>query len=71
MREVANDMIKADGVLSRHFVDGVKFQSNAIAALQEASENYLVGLFEDTNLCAHSCAKGNGDAKRYDPGSKT
>jgi len=24
----------------------------AIGALQEASEAYLVGLFEDTNLCA-------------------
>ncbi|XP_028634778.1 histone H3.3-like [Grammomys surdaster] len=28
------------------------FQSAAIGALQEASEAYLVGLFEDTNLCA-------------------
>mmetsp|Transcript_30298 Transcript_30298/g.69725 ORF Transcript_30298/g.69725 Transcript_30298/m.69725 type:complete len:143 (+) Transcript_30298:94-522(+) len=28
------------------------FQSQAILALQEASEAYLVGLFEDTNLCA-------------------
>ena len=30
----------------------VRFQSLAIKALQEASEAYLVGLFEDTNLCA-------------------
>ncbi|XP_055681876.1 uncharacterized protein LOC129789249 [Lutzomyia longipalpis] len=30
----------------------VGFQSAAIATLQEASESYLVGLFEDTNLCA-------------------
>ena len=30
----------------------VRFQSLAIVALQEASEAYLVGLFEDTNLCA-------------------
>eukprot|EP00729_Bicosta_minor_P018043 gene18044-15969_t len=29
-----------------------RFQSAAIRALQEASEAYLVGLFEDTNLCA-------------------
>ena len=29
-----------------------RFQSAAIGALQEASEAYLVGLFEDTNLCA-------------------
>ena len=30
----------------------VRFQSAAIMALQEAAEAYLVGLFEDTNLCA-------------------
>ena len=30
----------------------VRFQSAAILALQEAAEAYLVGLFEDTNLCA-------------------
>ena len=29
-----------------------RFQSAAIAAIQEASEAYLVSLFEDTNLCA-------------------
>ena len=29
-----------------------RFQSVALLALQEASESYLVGLFEDTNLCA-------------------
>ena len=28
------------------------FQSTALGASQEASEVYLVGLFEDTNLCA-------------------
>lgn len=30
----------------------LRFQSTAITALQEAAESYLVGLFEDTNLCA-------------------
>ncbi|KAB5527190.1 hypothetical protein DKX38_021037 [Salix brachista] len=30
----------------------LRFQSSAVAALQEAAEAYLVGLFEDTNLCA-------------------
>lgn len=30
----------------------IRFQSTAILALQEAAEAYLVGLFEDTNLCA-------------------
>ena len=29
-----------------------KFQSEALLALQEVTEAYLVGLFEDTNLCA-------------------
>lgn len=31
---------------------GMRFQGTAVAALQEAAEAYLVGLFEDTNLCA-------------------
>ena len=30
----------------------LRFQSSAIECLQEASEAYLVGLFEDANLCA-------------------
>ena len=29
-----------------------RFQSSAVLALQEAAEAYLVGLFEDTNMCA-------------------
>ena len=28
----------------------VRFQSTAIAALQEAAENFIVGLFKDINL---------------------
>jgi histone H3 len=28
------------------------FQYTAVLALQEASEAYLISLFEDTNLCA-------------------
>jgi len=31
---------------------GLRWQSQAVMALQEASEAYLVALFEDTNLCA-------------------
>lgn len=31
---------------------GIRWQSQAIQALQEASEAFLVHLFEDTNLCA-------------------
>ncbi|KAJ8023357.1 histone H3, embryonic [Holothuria leucospilota] len=34
------------------FKTELRFQSSAVMALQEASEAYLVGLFEDTNLCA-------------------
>ncbi len=34
------------------FKNDLRFQSSAILALQEASESYLVSLFEDTNLCA-------------------
>ena len=29
----------------------LRFQSSAVMPLQEASGAYLVGLFEDTNLC--------------------
>mmetsp|Transcript_60375 Transcript_60375/g.68840 ORF Transcript_60375/g.68840 Transcript_60375/m.68840 type:complete len:137 (+) Transcript_60375:141-551(+) len=34
------------------FKSDLRFQSQAIFALQEAAESYLCGLFEDTNLCA-------------------
>ena len=30
----------------------LRFQGSAVLALQEVSEAYLIGLFEDTNLCA-------------------
>ena len=30
----------------------MQFQSSVLLALQEAAKAYLVGLFEDTNLCA-------------------
>ena len=36
-------------------MSGFRIQSTAIVALQEASEAYLVGLFEDSNLvCIHA-----------------
>ena len=38
--------------LSQDFITDLRFASSAVLALQEASEAYLVGLFEDTNLCA-------------------
>ena len=40
VREVAQD-----------FKSDLRFQSHAVMAIQEAAEAYLVGLFEDTNLC--------------------
>jgi histone H3 len=41
VREIATD-----------YMSDLRFQSQAVLALQEAAEAYLVGLFEDTNLCA-------------------
>ena len=41
MREIAQD-----------FKTDLRFQAQAIGALQEAAEAYIVGLFEDMNLCA-------------------
>jgi histone H3 len=38
--------------IAQDFKLDLQFQSGAIGTLQEASEAYLVGLFEDTNLCA-------------------
>ncbi|XP_017353255.1 histone H3.3A-like [Cebus imitator] len=38
--------------IAQDFKTDLRFQSAAIGTLQEASEAYLVGLFEDTNLCA-------------------
>jgi len=38
--------------IAQEIKQNARFQSAAVLALQEASEYYLVGLFEDTNLCA-------------------
>ena len=38
--------------IAQDFKTELRFQMQAIEALQEAAEAYLVGLFEDTNLCA-------------------
>ena len=35
-----------------HYNTEIRFQSPAILALQEAPEDYLVSLFQDTNMCA-------------------
>ena len=38
--------------IAQDFKTDLCFQSAALGALQEASEAHLVGLSEDTNLCA-------------------
>lgn len=38
--------------IADRFETDLRFQSAAISALQEASEAYIVGLFEDANYCA-------------------
>merc|ERR1712226_1672892 len=38
--------------IASEYKNDLRFQSSAVLALQEASEAYMVGLFEDTNLCA-------------------
>ena len=38
--------------IAQDYKTDLRFQAAAVAALQEASEAYLVGLFEDTNLAA-------------------
>jgi histone H3 len=43
VREITNGLFPSKNV---------RFQTASLAALQEAAEAYLVGLFEDTNLCA-------------------
>ena len=38
--------------IATKYKSDLRFQTQAILALQEACEAYLVNLFEDTNLCA-------------------
>ena len=38
--------------IATEYKSDLRFQSQAILALQEATEAYMVSLFEDTNLCA-------------------
>ena len=37
---------------AQHCKPNLRFKNAAVQALQEASEAYLVGILEDTNLCA-------------------
>ena len=38
--------------IGQQFMTGIKFQGTAVMALQQASEAYLISIFEDSNLCA-------------------
>ncbi|RWS30499.1 histone H3.3-like protein [Leptotrombidium deliense] len=38
--------------IAQNFFANLRFQSAAVGALQEASEAFLVSMFEDANLCA-------------------
>jgi histone H3 len=46
VRDIAQDITREGNK------EEVRFQSNAILALQEAAEAYLVRLFEDSQMCA-------------------
>ncbi|XP_064454561.1 uncharacterized protein LOC123841108 isoform X2 [Mirounga angustirostris] len=46
--------------IAQDFKTDLRFQSSAVMALQEACEAYLVGLFEDTNLCLPTAMSGRG-----------
>ncbi|XP_034390553.1 uncharacterized protein LOC117732052 [Cyclopterus lumpus] len=49
--------------IAQDFKTDLRFQSSAVMALQESSEAYLVGLFEDTNLCAIHAKRMSGRGK--------
>lgn len=38
--------------IAQDYKTDIRFQASAILALQEATEAFLVGMFEDSNLCA-------------------
>jgi len=50
VREIANDM--TTDMVDYETGSGLRWQTSALLALQEATEAYLVHLFEDANLCA-------------------
>jgi len=49
VKEIAMDMTTG---MNEYGDRGLRWQTSAILALQEATEAYLVHLFEDANLCA-------------------
>ena len=38
--------------LANNYKEGLRFAGSAVAALQEATESFVVSLLSDTNLCA-------------------
>ena len=38
--------------IAQNFKSDLRFQASAVIALQEATESYIVSIFQDTNLCA-------------------
>jgi histone H3 len=38
--------------IAQDFKSDLRWQSTAVLALQDASEAYIIGLYEDSNLCA-------------------
>jgi len=50
VREIAQEYATGGG--GGGGIPPLLFQSAALGALHEAAESYLIGLFEDTNLCA-------------------
>ena len=51
--------------ITQDFKTDLCFQSNAIPALQEAAEYYLISIFEDTNLCCIHAELHHHNAQRH------
>ena len=54
--------------IAQDFKTNLRFQSVAILCLKEVAEAYLVGLFEDTNLCAIHAKRIDNNTKRSPAG---
>jgi len=52
VREIAHEYATSMDIVGGGVAGGLRWQSTAIQALQEAAEAYLVHLFEDVNLLA-------------------